>query len=488
MKQDNNDVECGSGSGTSSFSKTDPPGLDPVTVPDESESMPEYDSTPAPSQRVLDSYEYLLEIALNNTGRHAFGVVAIEVWMLDKSDDMLKCANGATWRDPVFETEETSSLLALLENPAADGYLPPSPLMSGVGVAGTLFAEERGNLSGTTNWRDLQQLAFDQDRIPDERLQVLAKVFGLAKGLYFENGITENMGLIIYYARRTADRKKLSFSANEIYLCASAHMLGSIVAWEKPRAESIKDINATVNKARESWRRGAFKIKLMVNISKLAVDEDHRSRKSSVLRTTLRSSMVVVDKYVTKFKGGEFTVPPSMKWSESLFAFLGCLSSLLTISLINEYIRQTSQGDHFIILAPLGALVTCHYGLTTAPASQPRNGILGMGLSSVAAISSTYIPVSILPIWLRAAVVPAICISLTLKLGLVHPPAGAIAVLFSVKDNPDWFGFMFLLLGYAVANLYAVLFINLHEGAFFPMYWGFKEIFIPRKLCAQKET
>eukprot|EP00978_Attheya_sp_CCMP212_P010037 scaffold24032_cov49-Attheya_sp.AAC.7 len=173
---------------------------------------------------------------------------------------------------------------------------------------------------------------------------------------------------------------------------------------------------------------------------------------------------------VKKMKGGGQIPPPPLSNSQCLFALAGCFLSLLSLSAINEQI-QTSF-DRGILLAPLGALVTMHYGLTSAPASQPRNSLLGVLVATVCSKSVAYIPTSVVPIWVRVALGPAIAIAVTLKLGLAHPPAGAVAVLFALDTSNDWKSLGLLLFGYVEAIIFAVIFVNLNGTKTFPMYWG----------------
>jgi len=445
------------------------------------ETAPPQDS---PINEELNSYQYLLKTTSNNIGRNAFGIVAIEVWMLNNRNAKLKCATGAMWRNPYFET---SDLLSQLEDASVEGYLPQTPVMQGMGVAGSLYAEEMGDLSSsTTTWRDLRQLALDPDRPYCPRLQVQAEVFGLAKGFYYEHRATETSGIVIFFARKTADTGRLSNYTNTKYFRASADLLGSLVSWEKPRDKSISESKESTKAA---WARARLKIRTLtyfkMDLFRENKEAQAQNQRKSNFFNKYRNVVNVKVKiyltkfkgvgliYLTKFKGVGLKIPPSTKIPQCVFVFLGCFTSLLTLVCIDHAIQHRSDDKLRIILAPLGALVTCHYGLTNAPASQPRNGILGMILCSTIANASTYIPLYIFPIWFRAAFIPALTITLTLALGIVHPPAGAMAVLFATNDKPDWTSFLLLLFGYVMANIYAVLFINLHGAMTFPLYWGF---------------
>eukprot|EP00593_Proboscia_inermis_P011529 CAMPEP_0171314494 /NCGR_PEP_ID=MMETSP0816-20121228/52929_1 /TAXON_ID=420281 /ORGANISM="Proboscia inermis, Strain CCAP1064/1" /LENGTH=117 /DNA_ID=CAMNT_0011803559 /DNA_START=52 /DNA_END=405 /DNA_ORIENTATION=- len=88
------------------------------------------------------------------------------------------------------------------------------------------------------------------------------------------------------------------------------------------------------------------------------------------------------------------------------------------------------------------------------------------------ATTSAYIPVSILPVWVRIPVVTSLGIATTLALGFTHPPAGAVAIIFAQESEPLWVSMGRLLFGYVEAILFAIIFINLYESSTFPMYWG----------------
>ena len=65
--------------------------------------------------------------------------------------------------------------------------------------------------------------------------------------------------------------------------------------------------------------------------------------------------------------------------------------------------------------------------MTAAPVAQPRNIIFGQALSGVISMCFSYIPQTILPVWLRVAIGPAFSIYAMVKFGVTHPPAGKSA-------------------------------------------------------------
>jgi len=115
---------------------------------------------------------------------------------------------------------------------------------------------------------------------------------------------------------------------------------------------------------------------------------------------------------------------------------------MLILSTYNEYSISLSNGKYNLLIGPFGALMTLQYGLTAAPASQPRNVVLGQAVAGFIAMCFTYIPGNILNTWMRLAVAPAFSITAMVKLGIPHPPAGAHSVIYATGE----FGWMFYFL------------------------------------------
>jgi hypothetical protein len=84
---------------------------------------------------------------LNDIGRLAFGVIFIEVWILN--DDKTHLIRGGIWIDPVvLHGDGTTNSFQRLIDPKASDYFPPSPFSPGVGIPGTLWSASK-EISGT---------------------------------------------------------------------------------------------------------------------------------------------------------------------------------------------------------------------------------------------------------------------------------------------------------------------------------------------------
>lgn len=97
-------------------------------------------------------------------------------------------------------------------------------------------------------------------------------------------------------------------------------------------------------------------------------------------------------------------------------------------------------------------------------------------LAGAVSLAFTYIPESILPVWLRTAIGPAFAIGAMVKLGVVHPPAGAHSVLYaSGKYNFGFYGLV--VLSTAISVIPATLVNNMSSKRQYPTYWGIHETF-----------
>ncbi len=114
--------------------------------------------------------------------------------------------------------------------------------------------------------------------------------------------------------------------------------------------------------------------------------------------------------------------------------------------------------------------MTLLYGLTAAPASQPRNVIMGQTISLGISVSIAYTH-GWLPLYARQGLATAIAVAAMVKLGITHPPAGASALLFSSGDY-GWMNVGFMLVGNIMAVIASTIINNMSDKRQYPIYWG----------------
>ena len=90
--------------------------------------------------------------------------------------------------------------------------------------------------------------------------------------------------------------------------------------------------------------------------------------------------------------------------------------------------------------------MTLLYGLSAAPASQPKNAVLGQVVSLGIAIG---IGNTRMPLWLKQPLATSLAVAAMVKLGVTHPPAGAAALIYS-SGNFGWGNMLFMLVGNVV--------------------------------------
>lgn len=111
--------------------------------------------------------------------------------------------------------------------------------------------------------------------------------------------------------------------------------------------------------------------------------------------------------------------------------------------------------------------MTLHYGLTAAPASQPRNALLGQIVSLTIGIALSY--ATRLEVWLRQSLATSLAIASMVKLGITHPPAGASALIFATGEA-RWGNMAFLLIGNLIAIASATIINNASNKRQYPIY------------------
>jgi len=117
--------------------------------------------------------------------------------------------------------------------------------------------------------------------------------------------------------------------------------------------------------------------------------------------------------------------------------------------------------------------MTLQYGLTAAPASQPRNAIMGQLIAISIAIGVSHLNWEL---WLRQSLATALAITAMVKFGITHPPAGAAALIFS-SGHFNWANLGTMLLGNVIAIVTATVINNLDMRRQYPTFYGISPLF-----------
>ena len=129
-----------------------------------------------------------------------------------------------------------------------------------------------------------------------------------------------------------------------------------------------------------------------------------------------------------------------------------------------------------MIVASLGASAILDYSAIRSPVAQPRNSVLGQGLSAIVGVAiaklfmlnSNFNDIQ----WIAGAVACA-CASLVMCMtNTVHPPGGATAVIATTQANVISMGWWYVpitILGAVVMLIVALLWNNVLRQ--FPVFW-----------------
>ena len=426
---------------------------------------------------------------LRDTVRNSMGLVAAEVWQDVDDTAAVKLRRVAYYTDPIYEGDV-----------AARAVLGPTPSLAlpGIGMAGILWDVASRN-GAPPDFRLLRAMADDEDLPDDHRITASAAAFGYVGAMYmaarhphhtFLGGKEEdrnNGGLLLLFARETADRQ-LTHPANTAFFRTTATLGGALVAQAASRANVE---NARYNHS-EAWRKlrslinsGTFVQLVRQEGEKLASGE--AKLKPRPKPSKLADVRLYLCDTVRKFKGVKGAKAPKLQgpralaaWKTCAYTFFGVLITLLCLSSLSKRTVDETDGRYFLMLGSFGALMALLFGAPNSPLAQPRNAILGCTLSGSISILFYYLTgpefLGLLPKWLAQAFAPAAAIAISQRVNLLHPPAGAVALIFiSGNDKIVDLGWMYLVLPLLAGNCLCVLvasvFNNAIPGRQYPVFW-----------------
>ena len=211
-------------------------------------------------------------------------------------------------------------------------------------------------------------------------------------------------------------------------------------------------------------------------------EEDEKSKAFLNILETIISKGIQVKE---KAKGVEDkTEAPYFPVSECMWTFVGSFSILSLVTLFSSSIALWyEEGNAFAFpLGPFGALTTLQCSLTDAAPAQPRNVLCGSTLCGCIALLSTFIPEEIVPLWLRISLATSISISAMARLGIMHPPGGAIALVFSMGGHSG-IHLVLTLMSCCLAVFVATVINNLNDERQYPRYWNILAPLFQNRTC-----
>ena len=426
---------------------------------------------------------------LRDTVRNSMGLVAAEVWQDVDEGEGVQLRRVAYYIDPVYEGDAV-----------ARAVLGPVPALAlpGIGMAGILWDIAAMN-GAPPEFKLLKAMAEDEDLPDDPRITASAAAFGYVGALYlagrhphhtFLGGKEtehDNGGLLLLFARQTADRL-LTHPANTAFFRTTATLGGALVAQAASRAV----VEKSRHNRSEAWRKLRSLINSGVFLQLVQREREKLESGEAKLRPKPKpSKFAAVRQYlrdtVRKFKGVKGAKAPKLQgpralaaWKTCAYTFFGVLITLVCLSSLSKRTVDETDGRYFLMLGSFGALMALLFGAPNSPLAQPRNAILGCTLTGSISILFYYLSgpefVGFLPKWLAQAFAPAAAIAISQRVNLLHPPAGAVALIF-ISGNAKIvdLGWMYLVLPLLAGNCLCVLvasvFNNAIPGRQYPVFW-----------------
>ena len=446
--------------------------------------------------------------AINETGNNSYGIIAVDVWYLDEEDGKLYHFgdSGINWVSPIYkqQLEQDIKMKDTLNTLELVNKQPAETEISGVGLAGN-FWQLHGNSAGSGGdwnkpllWRDLRELTTDPDQMPSARLISLAKVFGKCAGIPFSiQG--KFKGVVLYFVRLQCDVSVMNSDVNVNYLHFSSQYIGAASAMTAARSKSVAQRKERLTKACSRFRlafRTMRTFQSLLGNPKVPDDEGASVPINSLnptgrkiirkfIHDTNRIRLLVQSRALSKVKSVQkksiyppLSPPPVASVATAAWISIGCFVTLLVLLGLNILVKDVSNGDYAIILGPFGALLTLQFALTAAPAAQPRNSVYGIVFSVAISLLFKLLLFELagVPQWIAAAIGVSLAIGGMSKAGIVHPPAGAAALIFAMSNNSNEKDLVLvgiLLCADLAAIFMATLINNLSATRQYPMYWSF---------------
>lgn len=362
----------------------------------------------------IDFDSSLLHRAVADGGRWAYGVILVEVWVLNREKTQLFRPEYGWWIDPVYHSRcGKDCKICRLTNPTRKSYIPPAPLCPGEGLPGVLWADsgrantttddksrsDPGNMRSSfsrsfdprrrqsfasrnqqntsgfglfnenalpdnaVSWREIKSIASDPDQPFNPRLQLLADI-GLGWAAAVPFNVHGQKGIVVYMARENVDMKRLRSLDNEHYLLSSSALIGAAYAMRGPRQKMqhqrraeldsvIRRVRAKIISVQRAGRT-LEDVAKSFDIKKQSLRHKFSSFTETDAPKKCKQGVQLVQRKVkataVKCKGAGSHPPPPFDWVQTAWTFSGSFLTLLMVTRFNEYLVKESDSDFMIVL------------------------------------------------------------------------------------------------------------------------------------------
>lgn len=443
----------------------------------------------------------------------SIGVLAAEVWIRDLHHPRFFRPIGGFAVCPSYQPEDIGlqALAALADDECEWTH-------AGFGFVGAMW-EDASIIHSTHSGQELEvvplrHLSSNDAWLHDARTHNAAAAFSCAASVRIPASSSVTSGvhgpacLLIVYANSSG---LLCHPRNRDFLAAASRALAAVAAMSRPRvkllackgasisakrkfgtaaasgklAERLRDLSSALESAQPSLgRRPSFgrRPSRMGGTSRAG----DAAGVGGALRRSAQRAHGGFRAYARKWRGVRGAAAKPVDWSDrtawetGMWLWIGSACALFVLDALSEYIEKQSGGQYFLLLGSFGALVAILFGAPHSSFAQPRSVIGANMIAASIAVCMHYLSspahLNAFPRRLAIAFAPATAIAVNHRLGLLHPPAAAAALIFvSGDDEITAMGWTFLLLpllvGNAICLALAVAFNNLSSTRQYPLYW-----------------
>lgn len=469
----------------------------------------------AASVTAKNPYRDAIVNALGHLAKDAGGIAWIEVWARDDEDsDELHLQTS--WLNRGGRMVAPPALARALKTPA-------QPCAPGVRLPGTLFALGTGSpatLGSPVHWRPLAELAANPDVQHDDFVRRLEEALPGASACGVVTRDASVMLLMVTMPPERWDvrappppcegtataapmlRAGAEAVAGMLWMGRArlAHVAGrrarAARAWSALRALArTRALRNMVVTAQYTFAAGLLEPE-RAESSKATDDSrgrggDFGAQKKSPNSPNSPAATSAMRSYVLKVwnkcKGAGGVPMPRDNWEKTAYTFVYVFVTLVAFSAMDEYaVRRGTDGAHTILLGSMGALCTLMYSAPASPLTQPRNVLFGHVTAAVVGAAVNAITADDgdgglgsatrgMPRWVAKAVAPAVAIAALGRMGITHPPAGAVSIIAVSDRTMIELGFRAVYLPvFAMAALsiaFAAVLNNSNSKRQYPMVW-----------------
>ncbi|KAF7722294.1 hypothetical protein EC973_003478 [Apophysomyces ossiformis] len=173
---------------------------------------------------------------------------------------------------------------------------------------------------------------------------------------------------------------------------------------------------------------------------------------------------------------------PLPSWRVWFWSFIGAWLGIAILEVVFIYGPGFLQYDASAIVPSFGASAVLLYGAIDSPLAQPRNAFCGHVVGAVVGviINTLFVQLAhfsspaqqIAVRWVAGATAMALTLVISQILKVVHPPAGATALIAVVSDSSvqeGWFYVAHVVISISLQLVVAVLVNNIEK--LYPVYW-----------------